>query len=404
MADFLEEAAGLLDLIHDSLIVLESRASDANLRDAQRERLNEMFRAVHSLKGLAAMFGLESTHALAHQFETVLADVRDGALQLSSDVVEWLFRAADRLLELLENVSDQRSEPACRDVIDAAQRLLLERGQPCANGRGEPSEAVAAPEATRGASGGTVRMPLERLDELLRLARRLADACQPLNALYQSDRASLLGATLRRVSQDIENVSAQLAHFVSTARQVTLGPVLRRMRRVVREVARQSGKRIVLSVVGEREQLDKRLVDQLAHVLIQLVQNAADHGIEPAAERKERGKPAVGTIRIAVIRVGDTVAIEVSDDGRGLNIERIAERACAQGLLSASQAQSLSHEQVLQLISEPGLSTAQQVTTVSGRGMGMNIVRAKVEELGGSFAVDSSAGRGTTFRLVFAAG
>ena len=181
---------------------------------------------------------------------------------------------------------------------------------------------------------------------------------------------------------------------------VPVGPLFSRFKRVIRDITRSNGKNIRLVIRGEKTELDKRMIDELSDPLIHLVRNAADHGIESPSDREAAGKPAQGTVTLDAFHRGNQIHIRVRDDGRGLDPERIRAKAVAKGILSAQDAQRLSDAQTFKLIWEPGFSTAEKITEVSGRGMGMDIVRSKIERINGSIELESEPGQGTTISII----
>ncbi len=328
---------------------------------------------------------------------------------------------------------------------------------PTAPGAGRPADAGGKP-------GETLRVDIERLDQLMNLAGQLViskarfaqigdrlkaamgnrQTSQVLgHALHVLDRMAnrsnvagpkgqlqgeleALRGQARRIQSELEAVAREIAAMgevrgaandlfeavhqldrvtdgiqrnVMGTRMVPIGPLFSRFKRVVRDITRTNGKSIRLVINGEKTELDKRMIDELGDPLIHMVRNSADHGIELPGIRQSAGKPREGTIALDAFHRGNNIVIRVSDDGKGLDAERILQKAWEKGLVSPADAEKLSRQQVLQLIWEPGLSTAEVVTEVSGRGMGMDIVRSKIEELTGSIDLESTPGRGTTITI-----
>jgi two-component system chemotaxis sensor kinase CheA len=194
-------------------------------------------------------------------------------------------------------------------------------------------------------------------------------------------------------------VSDAVQKGVMDIRMVPIGPLFARFNRVVRDISRASGKQIRLEIVGEKTELDKRMIDELGDPLVHLVRNSADHGIELPDQREAAGKPRQGTVTLDAFHRGNSIVIEVRDDGRGLDPDRILRKALDKGLVTEADAQRMTASQIYQLIWKPGLSTAEKVTDVSGRGMGMDIVKTKIEELSGTVDISSERGKGTTITL-----
>jgi len=204
---------------------------------------------------------------------------------------------------------------------------------------------------------------------------------------------------LSEAVHQLARVTDGIQRTVMDTRMVPIGPLFNRFKRVVRDITRTNGKNIRLVISGEKTELDKRMIDELGDPLIHIVRNAADHGIELPEVRLAAGKPAEGTITLHAFHRGNCILIQVSDDGKGLDADRILRKALEKGLVTPADAERLTRSQIYQLIWEPGLSTAEKVTEVSGRGMGMDIVKSKIEALNGSAELDSTPGRGTTLTI-----
>ena len=270
--------------------------------------------------------------------------------------------------------------------------------------REEAKISVGLPDMVHGLAEGTLRVESERIDtvmnqvgELIIGKSMLQRAVAEFERRYSKDplRAKLSDALAFQ-----SRVLGELQKSVMKIRMVPIDQLFRRFPRVVRDVARQCNKEVQLEISGQATDLDKRILDSLAEPLAHLIRNAVDHGIEPAAEREMAEKPPCGTIRLKAYHDGDGVVVEVSDDGRGLDRDKIVERAVEQGILTRDEAEELGESEALHLIFEQGLSTAREVTELSGRGVGLDIVRSVLAGLKGSADVSSETGRGTTFRLL----
>ena len=260
--------------------------------------------------------------------------------------------------------------------------------------------------AVGGRSGGTTHSLREAVESIIRSASgpvdRAAAACESqLEKLEEQGRLWEEGH--RRYAELVESVdhltrvADSLQRGVLSTRMVPVGPLLNRFKRSVRDIANELGKSVTLELAGEKTELDKRMIDELGDPLVHLVRNAIDHGIEPADVRLRRGKPEMATVRLAASHRGNSVIISISDDGGGIDVERIRDRAVSRGLVSADQAATLSPRELIDFIWQPGFSTAAQVSNISGRGVGMDIVRTRIEALSGSIEIDSTLGVGSTF-------
>jgi len=260
--------------------------------------------------------------------------------------------------------------------------------------------------AVGGRSGGTTHSLREAVEAIVRTASgpvdRAAAACEShLEKLEEQGRMWEEGH--RRYAELVESVdhltrvADSLQRGVLSTRMVPVGPLLNRFKRSVRDIANELGKSVTLELAGEKTELDKRMIDELGDPLVHLVRNAIDHGIEPADVRLRRGKPEMATVRLSASHRGNSVLISIADDGGGIDVERIRDRAVSRGLVSAEQAATLSPRELTDFIWQPGFSTAKQVSNISGRGVGMDIVRTRIEALSGSIDVETKLGEGTTF-------
>ncbi|MDR7591248.1 MAG: chemotaxis protein CheA, partial [Armatimonadota bacterium] len=259
------------------------------------------------------------------------------------------------------------------------------------------------PELTRRASLRTVRVDVERLDRLMNLVGELVvDRIrfqQIAERLRRLDGANGLAQELAEAAGHLGRVASDLQAQVLKARMLPIEHLFSRFPRYVRDLAQRAGKRVEVVVEGQDTELDRSVIEQIGGPLMHLVRNAVDHGIEPPEERQRLGKPTAGRLRLAAVQEEEGILVLVEDDGRGIDTDRVREKAVGLGLLTAEAAARLSEEEAVELIFHPGLSTASQVTDVSGRGVGMDAVRAGVQALGGSVEVETQRGRGTRFTL-----
>ncbi|MCX7425170.1 MAG: chemotaxis protein CheW [Planctomycetia bacterium] len=283
-------------------------------------------------------------------------------------------RVGDRLRETL---GSQRSMQAFQDVFSALGRM---------------SEA--------GADGGDRQTLRAELDALRSQARGIQTHLEPVRREIEAlARAHASINELGEAIHQLDLVTDGIQKSVMDTRMVPIGPLFTRFKRVIRDITRLNGKRVQLVIDGEKTELDKRMIDELGDPLIHMVRNSADHGIELPEVRRAAGKPEEGTITLNAYHRGNSIVVEVSDDGKGLPTERILRKAIEKGIVTEADAERMTPRQIHQLIWEPGLSTAEKVTEVSGRGMGMDIVKSKIEGLNGTIDLDSTPGRGTTLTI-----
>ncbi len=349
---FLAETDEQLAAMEEALLALEDRPADA-------EALQTIFRAAHTLKGNAASMGSCSVAELAHALEDLLDRLRRGELAASGGVVTLLLR-----------------------TVDAIRREVHEDG--------------AASSATAASGQRTLRVDLARLDRMLDLSGEIAVAHGRLSRMLHAA-GETSGAALVEAHCDADRIFLDLQEEILRARMVPLGPTFRQQLRTVRDAAHATGKLARLVIEGEDVEVDTALVEQIRGPITHMVRNALDHGIETPETRAARGKDPRGRITLRARHESGGVAIEVGDDGAGLDRERIAAKAVEKRLLA--RADAATEEDLFRLVFEPGFSTSDAVTELSGRGVGMDVVRRNVEALRGSVGVASRPGAGTTFTI-----
>ncbi len=242
--------------------------------------------------------------------------------------------------------------------------------------------------------------PQAGLPQLRSHLRRIRNDLEPVGRDVQTlAEARDCVRNLFEAIHQLGRVSDGIQQSVMDTRMVPIGPLFARFNRVIRDVTRANGKSIRLAISGEKTELDKRMIDELGDPLVHMVRNSADHGVEPPEEREAAGKPRQGTVTLNAFHRGNSIVIQVSDDGKGLDTNRIIQKCVERGVLTLEDAEKMSPHQIHQMIWEPGLSTAREVTDISGRGMGMDIVRSKIEDLNGTVDVDSAKGQGTTVTI-----
>jgi two-component system, chemotaxis family, sensor kinase CheA len=290
--------------------------------------------------------------------------------------------------------------------VSGVQDIVIEPLGPIQPATKAAATSRAAPADPGAKPNETLRVDIERLDRLMNLAGQLAIGKARVAQIGEKLKNVLTGEHSVEILSDLfetihllDGVSDGIRQNVMDMRMVPIGPLFGRFHRVIRDITRANGKDIRLVVSGEKTELDKRMIDELGDPMIHLIRNAADHGIETPETRQAAGKPPQGTISLDACHRGSSVVIRVSDDGRGLDPERIRAKAVEKGLVTAADAELMTTQQIYQFIWLPGLSTAEKVTDVSGRGVGMDIVRSKIKDLNGTVEVQSELGRGTTFTV-----
>lgn len=388
---FLEESRENLDRLDRDLVALEAQPGDPSL-------LSQVFRAVHTLKGTCGFLGYPRLEGLAHAGEDVLGALRDGSLLLDQGIASSLLHLVDAVRTVLAHIEATGKEPGSNhaDLIEELRAHLPEEvavtshdPAPVAD---EPDLPPAAPVAS---ADNTVRVDVAILDKLMDLVGELVLTRSRIGELAVADEDGPLAAPYR----ELRVVTADLQDSVMAARLQPVGTVTGKFHRIARDLAVALGKQVGVVIEGEEVGVDKAVNEALRDPLLHLVRNALDHGIETPAERAAVGKPPAGTLRIRAYHEGGRVHIDVSDDGRGVDAAALRAKAVVAGVLTADDAGALSDAQALDLMFRAGLSTRDEVTSTSGRGVGMDVVRTALEAVGGSIEVVSTPGAGVRFSL-----
>ncbi|MGI9430963.1 MAG: chemotaxis protein CheA, partial [Myxococcota bacterium] len=347
------------------------------------------FRAVHSVKGAAGFLDLDRIATLAHAVENVLGRVRDGELPSGRGaILDSLLEGADRLRHLLDALPTVVEEDSEELIASLAHLAGIEAGdvEVAAQSEETARTAVPAPAGSEASSSGaaeTVRVRVSLLDRLFSLAGELVlTRNQLLRRLHDhGDEAT------RSVAQDLDFITSELQTVIMHSRLQPVKQVLTRYQRLVRDLEQRLGKPVDLEIVDNQVELDRSILELLADPLTHLIRNAFDHGLETTEERVAAGKPPRGNLRLSASHAGGRVTIEIADDGQGIDAEKIRSMAVERGIIDANEAATLSEARSLQLIFAPGFSTAEQVSEVSGRGVGMDVVHTNVEKLSGAIEV-----------------
>lgn len=355
--------------------------------------VDEVFRAVHTVKGMAAAMGYEAAAAAAHAAEELLGRVRTGDDPLTPAVADAVVHLIDRLDGAVE--ADTTAPAASTELVAAGHALgdapSATDMRASAPSGASPSRSVdPAPQPAQ-----PIRVDAARLDAMLDLTGELAAARGRLAAA--AARAS--DPVLARAVHDVSRLAQALQAAVLEARLVPVAELFERLPRVVREAARAAGREVAFEAVGGDAAVDRGVLDALAEPLAHLLRNAVDHGVEPPADRLALGKPAAGRVRVTAARVAGGVAVTVEDDGRGVDRRAVLAALAAAHPGAAAHAAPIDDAALLDLLARPGLSTAAAVTRVSGRGVGVDAALARVRALGGSLTLETTPGQGTRFTL-----
>ena len=408
LTDFIVEVREHLNSIEEKILHIESTGADSG-------DINAAFRVFHTIKGLAGFLELTEIQQVAHEVETLLDLGRSGKLASLSSIADVVLQSMDFIraetnrLELVATSDGAAIEPSTAllsaDTIIQKIRATASSSQE-SNQKVQPNRSASAhniplpaaensPAKKESARNSSIRVETAKLDHLMNMIGELVIA-----QTLVSHNPKLLGLQDSRLTGDLAlltRVTADVQRITTSMRMVPIGTQFHRTARLIRDLSRQVGKRIALSTNGEETELDKTIAEELADPLLHMVRNSIDHGIETPEQRVAAGKDPTANIRLAAYHTAGQIVIQVSDDGRGLDRNRILAKATERGLVRPGA--QLTDTEVYLLIFEPGFSTAEAVTGLSGRGVGMDVVKKHVEKLRGRIDIQSEQGKGATFFL-----
>ncbi len=396
LAEFVTEAGESLAELDVALLKLEQAPGDA-------ETLGRVFRLVHTIKGTCGFLGLTRLEHLAHAAENVLGRLREGSLVANADTISIILSALDRLKLILDGIRISGAEPQGDDstlitALDDATAGRQSEPAPAAEPVEKPaSVAEDVPHEPEAAIAGpqTLRVNVEILEELMTLVGELVLTRNQLMQIDRMHQNSAYVVPLQRLS----HITTDLQEGVMKTRMQPIGNAWNKLPRLVRDLSHELSKSIELEMLGAGTELDRQVLELIRDPLTHMVRNSADHGLETPAERRAAGKPETGSITLNAYHEGGHIIIEVGDDGRGLPLEKIRERVLARGLASEAELAAMSETHLQRFIFHPGFSTAAAVTSISGRGVGMDVVKTNVEKIGGTIDVRSTPGAGAVFNI-----
>ena len=442
LGEFYAEALEHLQQIESALLVLDQQPDDP-------EALNSMFRSFHTFKGNAGFLGLVPMQSLAHEVESLLDLARNGELRLTPVIITEILSSRDALQALTQQVAVALEKGELPKAIVPVAHLMrsvkrLAQGAVSAHAEiapkpasGQVSEKIAAPSAapepvvapaasvpvpvvapipaaspagapvagapatpetvasTKAAGGPTVRVNTEKLDSLMDVVGELVIV---QSQLIESARVlSVEGSPLHRNVVQLSRIAKELQHTAMSLRMIPIKQTFQKMERLARDLANSFGKKVHFTVSGEDTELDRTVVEEIGDPLVHMVRNALDHGLETPAQRAASGKSETGTVHLYAYHQGSNIVIELKDDGRGIDPDRIYKKAVEKGLIAAGA--HLTRDEILALIFAPGFSTAEKVTSVSGRGVGMDVVKRNIQKLRGKIEITSEVGHGSIFKI-----
>jgi two-component system chemotaxis sensor kinase CheA len=401
---YVEDARGHLETLDHCLLALEREGFDA-------ERVAAILGPLHTLKGNSGMIGFSRVKDYVHRLEDVFAALKEERLRLSRPLFDSLFAGASALRDAVERATVEKAE--VRDLL--AEKAVLDgllRAPASAVPAPKPPSAPAEPEKPEprrvaaeqyvAARSSMVRVDFSQLDHLLNLVGELIIHRTKLHELSREAAQRLperdtKARDLVEAVQQVASVSSQLQETVMDLRMLEVRHVFERFPRLVRDLARQQGKEIELILEGQSTRVDKAIIDEIGEPLVHMIRNAIDHGIEPPAERVRKGKTPTGTILLQAAQESNQVVITIMDDGGGIDAQEVRKKAVARGLLKPEQV--VGDREAIQLVFAQGLSTSDEITEVSGRGVGLDVVLKSIERLNGMVEVETVLGVGTKFTI-----
>jgi two-component system chemotaxis sensor kinase CheA len=442
LREFHGESQELLQNIEQGVLVLEERPTDTNT-------INSIFRAFHTFKGGAGFLHLDALRDLAHNLESLLDAVRRSELKIDKGIIDLILAGADTLKQYTAEIGLQIQGTNAGAPIVVPTRQLTQRLKAALRGEAMPSQAAvatpapaapatapataaptpiptpvapatpattaspaAAPRPTEGTTptvrketaaaaaaegaSGFVKLDTRKLDALVDLVGELVIAQSMV--VQHPEIQKLSDSGLSRSLRTLGRITSELQRNAMSLRMVPIRGTFQKMTRLVRDLATQQQKQLHLVLDGEETELDRNLVEELADPLIHMIRNSADHGIEMPEEREAAGKPRLGTIRLSAAHQRGGIVIRIEDDGRGLNRERILAKARERGLIAPDAV--LEDPEIFALIFAPGFSTAEKITDLSGRGVGMDVVQRNIDKLHGKIEIQSTQGKGTSFAIL----
>ncbi len=434
LGEFVVEAKEHLADIENQFLSIEASGDNVDV-----ELVNEVFRGIHSIKGAAGFLGMTKVNDLSHCLENILNMMRNSELSPNSAMIDVMLRSADRLQGLIDDIFNS-NEADVSEYIDALEQIAA-GGQPDGVpgdseseplGTEEASEEIpATPESDEAAEAEqeneTASAPLQKatpepqatstgkpaaasspiapeasirvsvgvLDKLMNLAGELVLS---RNQLMQAI-ATKTDNGLDTIASRLDQVTSEVQESIMQTRMQQIGTVFAKFPRIVRDLSSKLGKQCQLNIEGKEVEVDKTIIEAMGDPLTHLIRNSIDHGVELPADRKKRGKPAEGTMNLRAFCQAGKVRIEIEDDGAGIDPIKLKEKAVAKGVITAERAEQMGDREALRLVFHPGLSMAAKVTDVSGRGVGMDVVRTNISKLGGTVEVDSIVGAGTKISI-----
>jgi len=379
----------------ESMDELERKLVDWDKQPSSPETLNQIFRTFHTLKGTSGLFGFDRLQGIAHQSESVLCGIRDGRLAVNAEVITALLKVLDAVRMLLKEIETNGEEGEADYEVLVAELNLKTLQKQFINDAEFQNQQVADEFTANPKAEDTIRVKVALLDQLMNLASGLILERNQLSriSLAKNDPA------LVDISDRLSHIIAEFQNCIIRARLQPIGALWNKYPRLIRDATLSSGKKIRLDMTGAEMEIDKSIIEAISDPLIHLIRNCIDHGIEMPETRSKTGKPEEGCISLRASHGDNHVILEIEDDGAGIRVDLIKELALRRALITQAQTLTMSNHDLQNLIFLPGFSTASSQTKLSGRGMGMNVVKTNLDRINGTVEVISRPEKGTLFRI-----
>ncbi|MFN3151285.1 chemotaxis protein CheW [Bremerella sp.] len=421
LAEFVTESREHLADVEGQLLEIEANGANINV-----DLVNKVFRAIHSIKGAAGFMGLVRINELAHALENVLGKMRTEELTPNSQIVDVMLKAADALSGLINDIEnsntvdvsshiallneifeaeanssstataqDNRSIEEVESEVATAAPIAAEKNELAQDSAGPKEAAVAQRTPSTPQVESSIRVQVGVLDRLMNLAGELVlGRNQLLQTVNNAD-----GTSMQAVAARLDQVTSELQEAIMQTRMQPIGNVFNKFPRVVRDLSAKLGKQCNVVMEGGEVEVDKTIIEAIGDPLTHMVRNSVDHGVEMPEKRMASQKEPTGTITLRAYHQAGKVRIDICDDGGGIDTNRLKDKAVSKGIISAERASQMSERDAVWLIFHPGFSTAEKVSDVSGRGVGMDVVRTNIEKIGGSVDIESTLGKGTSVQI-----
>ena len=404
--DFLVETNEIIENLDHDLVELESNQNDLEL-------LNKIFRGAHTMKGSSSFLGFNKLAELTHHAEDILNKLRKGEMVVTREIMDTLLEFVDKTKQIISDIENGTDSTDCSSVVNdlklASEGKLTSKtkntsaAQPAQAPQAAPKQEAAKPTHQATQVEQTIRVDVSRLDSLVNLVGELVLSRNMLSQiageLENKFENEYLVEQLLVATNSIGMNTTELQLAIMKTRMIAIGKVFNKFPRVVRDIARDTGNEIELIISGEETELDKQVIESIGDPLLHMIRNSSDHGLETPEVRLAKGKPRMGTVNLSAYHEVNHVVIEIKDDGAGMDPDKLKRKAIEKGVITVDEANSMDDKQAFSLIFKPGFSTAEKITNISGRGVGMDVVRTNIEKLNGIITIDSKINEGSTFYL-----